>query len=356
MKVITEQNLLDHLAENLNRDSITKRYQKALLEGLKLFHDDPKISPPRTVQTSCTEGSDTTHLFMPCVAPNSVGIKVISGGPSNNQKGIGFQGCILVLNEYTGQLECVLNAKSITAFRTAIASSLALVNVFNPYCEEAIGSVSVFGTGAQAYWHVKIALALYEGRIKKINIVNRSLANARTFADTLRKEFSDVIVESFLYCEEYMLPSIEKVVRQSTIIFGCSPSTSPVIMNKYIDDNPQKKKFISLIGSYKPHMIELDLTFIDKFYRQDPKKPKIIVDLIPHTLEEAGELIQSEMGPSDLIELSALYEQNSGVENVTTSSNVVVSKIVGLSIMDLSIAKALMVEISDKNATLIQDF
>ncbi|CUM57804.1 unnamed protein product [Debaryomyces tyrocola] len=358
MKIITEDNVVNYFNSTLSRDSIINKFQATLLKGLVNYEKDPSnIVPPRTVQTSNTENSDTTHLFMPCIAPNEVGIKLISGGPSNSKNGLGFQGCILVLDEYTGSLQGVLNAKSITAFRTALASTIPLVKVLDPYDNNAqVSSISVFGVGLQAYWHVKLALILYQNQVRHVNIINRTLKNAQELANKLFMEFPNVAFEAYLYSEEDQLASIKKQVSSSSIIFGCSPSTDAVIKADYINHDPNKKKFISLIGSYKPHMIELDLDFIVPQYKEAASKPKILVDSKEHTLHEAGELIQSGIHEDQLIELTDLCNSQMDPREYTTASNVVVLKLVGLSVMDLSIAKVIIKDIDDSQSITVADF
>ena len=97
---------------------------------------------------------------MPCISPDEVGLKVISGGPGNNSKGLGFQGCVLIMDEITGQLKAVINANNLTAFRTALASSLGLTLI--ALNANILPELSAFGVGLQAYWHIKLALLLYE--------------------------------------------------------------------------------------------------------------------------------------------------------------------------------------------------
>lgn len=358
MKIITEDNVVNYFNSTLNRETIINKFQTTLLKGLVNYEKDPSnIVPPRTVQTSNTENSDTTHLFMPCIAPNEVGIKLISGGPSNSKNGLGFQGCILVLDEYTGSLQGVLNAKSITAFRTALASTIPLVKVLDPYDNNAkVSSISVFGVGLQAYWHVKLAIILYQDQVRHVNIVNRTLKNAQELANKLFMEFPNVVFEAYLYSEEDQLATIKKQVSRSSIIFGCSPSTDSVIKADYINQDPNMKKFISLIGSYKPHMIELDLDFIVPHYKEASSKPKIIVDSKEHTLHEAGELIQSDIHEDQLIELTEFCNSQIDPREYTTASNVVVLKLVGLSVMDLSIAKVIIKDIDDSQSITVVDF
>lgn len=350
MKVITDSQVSQFLNGHLNKDSIINKFQPTLLKSLTTYsQNSDAIVPPRTVQQTNNPDSDTTHIYMPCISPDEVGIKVISGGPGNNTKGLGFQGCVLIMDEVTGQLQAVLNANTLTAFRTALASTLGLIKKI-PLENEILSEVTVFGVGLQAYWHVKLALILYEGKIKQVNILNRSLKNAETLAGKLSNEFGSYVkFNAFLYHDESL--GFLSHVKNSSIIFGCTPATDAIIKKEYLNQNPQFPKFISLIGSYKPHMIELDLD-VCKDLKQ--KGVSIIVDSREHTLHEAGELIQAEFSGDQLIEIHELTSENDA--KVTDATiNLTVQKIVGLSIMDLSMGKLVYNEIGT-DAVVIDGF
>ncbi|KAI5955568.1 hypothetical protein KGF57_003701 [Candida theae] len=349
MKVIRDHDVKAFLNKELTKESIVNQFLPVLARGLSSYASNPNgIVPPRTVQPSNNSESDTTHVFMPCISPNEVGLKVITGGPSNNAKGLGFQGSVIILNEITGELDAVINAACLTAFRTALASVLGLTRVLPVDSETTLPELCVFGVGQQAYWHVKLALLLYRGKISRVSILNRTLKNAERLRDDLVKEFVDVDFEAFSFeDEEKFRPHIEN----SGIIFGCTPSTSAVIKQDYLNKNPKFKKFISLIGSYKPNMIELDLDFMHHLKKDGVN---VIVDSKEHTLHEAGELIQSGYTSNQLIELHELYDVED-FNSVTDSYGITVQKIVGLSIMDLCMGKYIYDKIGE-NAVIVNDF
>ena len=123
-------------------------------------------------------------------------------------------------------------------------------------------------------------------------------------------------------------------------------------MNK----DAQKTKFISLIGSYKPHMIELDLDFINKFY--SGQETKVIVDSKSHCLAESGELIQGKISEPQLVSITEFHhdsekDQQSTLREVRSDSGVILQKLVGLSVMDIVVAKHLAQAVEGK---VIEDF
>ncbi|KAI5968690.1 hypothetical protein CANMA_002126 [Candida margitis] len=350
MKVIRDKDIQSFLTKELTKESILHQFQPILLRGLSTYACNPNaIVPPRIVQQSNNPDSDTTHVYMPCISPDEVGIKVISGGPSNNSKGLGFQGCVMILDEFTGQLNAIINAACLTAFRTALASVLGLTRVVPVDSENILPEISVFGVGQQAYWHIKLALVLYEGKIKGVNIMNRTLANAKKLSKELEKAFDNVEFRAYSFDEDSKYNSH---IANSSIIFGCTPSTSAVIKQTFLNKDPKYAKFISLIGSYKPHMIELDLDFMHHLRNSGVR---VIVDSKEHTLHEAGELIQSGYTDNQLVEIHELYDEEDFSSVTDSTTGITVQKIVGLSIMDLCMGKYIYEKIGD-DAVIVNDF
>ncbi|CAN3356479.1 hypothetical protein DICA2_C03070 [Diutina catenulata] len=322
MLILSDAQVNSYLDSHLSQQSLLESFIPHLTRSLETYGQNPDgIVPPRVVQTSNHPGCDTTHLYMPCISPDEVGIKVISGGPGNNAKGVGFAGCVLVLDEQTGEARALVNAASLTAFRTALAAMIGATKVV-PVSEQ-VDEIAVFGVGRQAEWHVKLALLLYPS-ISRVCIYNRTAANAEKLAGSLRESAQvkahgpvEFTTGSFADAQQAQMPA--------RLVFGCCPSTEPVILESML----APKVFVSLIGSYKPHMIELDLAVVKKVVANGP----IIVDSKDHCLHESGELIQGQVEKSQLVELTEL------AADTFANQPVVVQKLVGLSIMDLSMAK-----------------
>lgn len=331
MKVISDSKIFNYLIENLNRETLINDFQPLILDALRAYQQKPQCVPDRTVSGSNTAGADTTHLFMPCVLPNNVGIKIVSGGPTNARARLGFQGLVNVLDEYTGELKAVLNAKNLTGFRTALASSCAMVKVIDIDSDTPL-KVTVFGAGAQAFWHVFLACKLY--KVSHITVVSRNLDSAVLLVLQLAK-YVDLPVTP-LKLEDNEVLALH--VRQSAVVFGCTPSSEGIILGEYLDSNPDTIKFVSLIGSYKPHMIELDLGFLRTHYKDSEKK--MIVDSKLLCLAEAGEIIQCGIDESQLFSIADL-PQGPISSKFVTLTGVVVCKMVGLSAEDIVVAKFL---------------
>lgn len=337
MKIVNDQNVHEFLDKSLTRDSILNHYQPALLGSLRDYQNNSEIVPPRTVRSTTTKNSDLTHLFMPCVAPDATGVKIISGGPSNSKKGLGFQGFIATVDEIDGTLTGVVNAKTVTPFRTALASSIGLVNAIDPLKvpETMTSSLTVFGVGPQAYWHVKLTLTLFPN-IKSVTVVNRSYEKAQGFAEELKKDFGANVstVNAYLYQDATHTESIKQKLSESSVVFGCLPSTLPAIDFSALNEDPKVPVFVSLIGSYKPTMRELDLSALKASGK------KLVVDTAEGVFEEAGEVADAGLSRSQMVELAQLLQTDR--QDFTMAENIVVQKIVGMSNMDLVVAKMLI--------------
>lgn len=347
MKILGEKDT-ETLLNGLTREKILHHLQPHLLKSLNSLRTNGDIIPPRTVVTSNTPQSNATHLFMPCVGTEEVGLKVLTGGSSK-----GFKGCILVVDEFDGGLLGVLNAKVITAFRTALASTIPMVKVMETCDMTVLPQITVLGSGLQAFWHVKLALILFGDKFGSVSIVNRSIEGAEKLKKSLSHQFPDRKYNTFLYQDDDHQADIAASLTNSSLILGCLPTTEPIIKTLMLNGDKSVLKYINLIGSYKPHMLELEPEFINEQFGGT----NIIVDSKDHVLHEAGELIQAGKTPPDLVEIAELMDPQVPDEHkhVVNKNGVVVLKLVGLSIMDISMAKYLL-QTSGQLGTEVPDF
>lgn len=334
MKVLSE-NTVKQILSSLTKQSVLKEYQPTLLNSLKTL-ENPAILPPRIVQTSNTKASDSTHLIMPCIGDKEVGIKMLTGGPGNSKKGLGFVGSVMVFDEITGSLEGVINARTLTAFRTALASTIPMVKVIDPQTPNLAPQITVLGSGLQAYWHARLCLLLYP-QMEHVTLINRTEPNAVALEKELGIDFPNVKFSIKLLSDA---KAVQSALLESTFIFGCMPSTEAYIKLEHINKDPKRPVYINLIGSYKPHMIELDKEFINSEF----KNTKIIVDSIPDSLVEAGELIQTNKTEADLVEIASIDDN---ISSVVSPNNVTLAKLVGVAIMDISMGKAILSKAGD---------
>lgn len=326
MKVLSSQ-AIEAILDNLSVEDVGCM-QYAMENALKEYKDDRSIVPSRIV----TNHEEKTHLFMPSTGSN-VGIKTITGSK------YGFKGATLIIDPVDGKSLGLLDASITTAFRTALCSTLPLVKVLPPKSKDPSlvpSKVMVYGVGLQAYWHIKLTVLLYSS-INEVIVCNRTLKNALELCARLHDEYHNIKFTPLALNNE---EEIKKSFRDVSIVYGCLPTISPNISKKYIDQQKKSQKvlYISVIGSYKPHMSEVDGQVIKQIIESGGK---IVVDSEEHASSEAGELIQNNVSPNSLIEVYDFINCSSP-DSIRGSGNVVLCKLVGLSIMDICIGAELL--------------
>ena len=185
----------------------------------------------------------------------------------------------------------------------------------------------IFGTGKQAYWAVRL-LATWVAPGAKITVVGRGTAEV-----VAGKISTDI---TCTYVSSSDPAAIEAALRSADAVFGCTPATSPLFPKEWLDvERAGRELYISLIGSYKPHMKEIDPAILNL------PGVKTVVDSREACLREAGELIEAGLTEGDVKELGVVL----GEEVVR---GVVVFKCVGLAVMDLVAGRELVKIAGDK--------
>jgi ornithine cyclodeaminase/alanine dehydrogenase-like protein (mu-crystallin family) len=239
------------------------------------------------------------------------------------------KGSITLLDKY-GAPRALINAEELTAFRTALASTMLFKKRSN------VHDVVVFGAGKQAYWHIRLALLLRGSEIHHLNIINRSFDTAHHLVERLYKphnepaQFPNLTVPSAAI-SDLARPKIQiltsghteyerllkSVVRGSSVIFCTTPSLTPLFPASYLTNTEGRKKgrYLAAIGSYKPHMLELHPDILRQNVQVDHKHHHhkhartggaIIVDSVEACLKEAGEIIQAGLRGHEVVEIGEL--------------------------------------------------
>lgn len=315
-----KDSIITKLFSGLDRAGV-QAYQRTLLGALQEYEQRPEIIPPRNVTT--TEYG-CTHLFM-CSTGTRVGMKVISGSRG------GFKGLTTVLDRETGDPVGVINGATLTAFRTALCNTLPLVKCFPLEAAYSDETLVVFGVGDQGVWHVKLALILYPGRFSKVVVVNRTVAKAEALCRQFQDEHPQIRFQasppSTGAADDPLLREFEK----ATVVFTCIPTSTPTVTEKLLA-RCQGRCFVGAIGSYKPHMTEIEGSVLTDMVIRGGGK--IIVDSIDHCSHEAGELIINRIDKDHLVQITSLYSPEHDHTWLSTGK-VVVCKLVGLCIMDV---------------------
>lgn len=255
-----------------------------------------------------------------------------------------------------------------------------------------VHDVTVFGAGKQAYWAIRLALILRGPEIHHLNIVTRNFDSARNCIMRLYNpqpddpDYVNPIGTSFnsKTKKEILTPAhteyqrlLKQYVRASNVIFCCTPSTTPLFPATYLTNPEGRKKgrYISLVGSYKPNMVELHPDVVryavaphhehKHIHKRQKEGGAIIVDTVSGCLKEAGEVVQAKLAPDQVVELGELFmlkrdaekrmkdkgekemesgcklQENSGLREWLDRGNVIY-KSVGLGLMDVTVGNALI--------------
>jgi len=120
-----------------------------------------------------------------------MGLKVVSVFHGNYQLGLeSHQGLIVLVNPQTGVPKAILDAKEITAKRTAAASAAATIYL----AKKNASDLAIIGAGVQARTHLE---AISKVRtLETVTVWNRTFENAQAFVDGYKGDFDIEIAGS----------------------------------------------------------------------------------------------------------------------------------------------------------------
>lgn len=270
----------------------------------------------------------------------------------------------VTLLDSTGYPVGIVNAEELTAFRTALAATILLQR------RQHVHTITVFGAGKQAYWHIRLALLFKGDQIRHVNIINRTfercikLMKAFQISEESHEEWRRDIKFSAMSPEfgEYGR-LLKEEVRKADVIFCCTPSVDPLFPAEFLTsrEGERKGRYISCIGSYAPHMCEIHPDVFRRAvephygHRHHHKHAKqggvVVVDSLESCLREAGEIVKAKLKPEHLVEIGELMmikkaaskelelggPGEQGLVEWITKGNVIY-KSVGMGLMDLVVA------------------
>ncbi|KAI9729639.1 MAG: hypothetical protein M1818_008442 [Claussenomyces sp. TS43310] len=324
--------LLGHLTLS-DVDILQDSLRKALHEFSTGTQEKDACADHQPERTVLQSPNGTTTLFMPSTSASGIGMKVVTlvspassaSSPSSVPPAAAGDGSVrgaLTIMSKIGKPIGFVNAEEITAFRTALASSLLL----RRRCR--LKTLTVFGTGKQAFWHIRLALLLRGSTIKTVNIISRSFSDrtrnmVKTFHATdpaikMQEGWSGTAfgILTPAYGEYGRL--IKEQLRAADAIICTVPSTIPLFDHTILTSHEGRRKgrLIIAIGSYKPHMIEVPTELLQQavkspnehrhFHKHAMEGGVVVVDTLTGCLAEAGEIIQSSLSPLQLVEVGEL--------------------------------------------------
>jgi ornithine cyclodeaminase/alanine dehydrogenase-like protein (mu-crystallin family) len=330
--------LLDDLTTN-DVSNLAEQLHQALVQYS--CHNEQPYQPHRA-HVKRPDGQ--VSLFMPSTTPESIGVKIVGVSPSQPDASPdaklkpALQGTLTICDAY-GQGIGVLNAASLTAMRTALASMLLY------RYRKATSNIVVFGAGKQAEWHIRLAILLKGEDIKKITVVNRSRRRAQELVDALSVP-SHITLSVF---EGEGDTALEPLITDADVLFCTTPSTAPLFPASFLTSTSarEKTRFIAAIGSYRLDMAEIDPELLKSMtdasgpFKSQVYRESIAVDSIAGCMAEAGELVSAGVKEEQMLEVGRIADVDSDMRR-WLEEGFVVYKLVGMGIMDIAIGRALM--------------
>jgi len=199
--------------------------------------------------------------------PQWLGIKVISVYPENFGTSLGsHQGMVLMFDTRNGAPVAVLDARAITAIRTAAATAAA-TDVLAP---ADVHSLAIFGYGEQAHTHLDALL-----RVRSFEVIwvwGRNFERARQFAARCAGERGVRVVAL----------AEARAAAQADVICTVTAASEPFLRGAWL----RPGQHLNLVGSSVPTAAEAD--------EQTIARGRVFVDSRENALALAGELVRGQ--------------------------------------------------------------
>src|SRR6056297_120798 len=175
-----------------------------------------------------------------------------------------IQGIVLVIDSKTGEILAIMDGEYFTALRTGAASGLAT----RCFARKEAQIMALFGCGSQG--RTQLEAVLCERDIKKILVYDTNEQIALQFISEMEKQFHP----------EMVYTTDTKQLKEADIICTATNSQKPLFRR----ENLKEGVHINAIGSFQPHMQELDPLLI--------RDARIFLDHTEPCLKESGDLIK----------------------------------------------------------------
>lgn len=281
---------------------------------------DKIANPHRTVIEFPQHSASVLYMPGADLVNETATIKTVSIFPENPAVGKPTtQGVILVTDAKNGEHLAMMNASYLTRLRTGALSGIATDRL----AREDATVLTVIGTGAMAFEQV---LGVLDVRpISKMLLVNPTTAKAERFKERLLAFGIDENIQIEI------MDNVSEAVSQAEIICCSTRSNTPVF-----DGNDVKPgTHVNGVGSYLPHMREMDFTFIQRC-------SKIVIDDEAGVKEEAGELIHANEQPEwsfDDLHGELMDVVTGKTSGRTDDDEITFFKSVGAAYFDLAVAQ-----------------
>jgi len=175
-----------------------------------------------------------------------------------------IQGIVFVIDSVSGEILSIMDGEYLTALRTGAASGLAT----RCFARKDAQVLALFGCGSQG--RTQLEAVICEREIKKVLVFDKQKGAADTFIHEMQQKFQMEMV----YSED------NSVLKEADIICTATNSTAPLFRREEVKEGVH----INAIGSFQPHMQELDPWLI--------RDAKVFLDQTDPCLKESGDLIR----------------------------------------------------------------
>ncbi|KAG0203622.1 hypothetical protein BGX28_004145 [Mortierella sp. GBA30] len=280
----------------------------------------------QTPQRSTLQTPAHATLVMPSRIDTLTSVIKVVSVPKTDSKD-GLPGVTLVMDNNTGEPRGLVNARLLTALRTAAGSALATRAVYTTKAKSTseIGrsTMVVFGSGAQARAHVQLLVHAVP-QITRVIICNRTLPRAQELIGELQGQYSNKIdlcafstgagefttlsssSQDLFANDDSPKEKLRHIVQSADIICTCTNTRVPLFQGEWVKPGAH----INMVGSFTPKMHEVDQTLIQRAFA--------LVDSKKECEEEAGELIlaRKESGYDGIVaELGHIFDQHGAFQS-----------------------------------------
>ena len=187
--------------------------------------------------------------------------------------------------------------------------------------------ITIFGSGLQAYWHMRLALIQHGHTIRKVNIINRKFSeSSKLLFEELHAIPAEVKQREGWRVTSFSITTpgyndfqrlLSEQLQEADVIFCCTASNEPLFDAQVLTspDNRAKGRLIIAVGSRTAQMRELPSDLL--IQATEPQKAPtrghighkrareggvIIVDTVDDALKQAGEIADARLVPGQLLE------------------------------------------------------
>jgi alanine dehydrogenase len=238
-----------------------------LMPAWTTAHVPAKCSPVRRKGLAPTDESksrpETGRDLGVAAADRFLGCKIVTVFPGNAAAGEpSLHGRYLLMSGATGEPLALMDARTLTAWRTAAASALAASYLARADAEHLV----MIGAGALAPHLVRAHMAVRP--LKRVTLWNRTHGRAVSLAFGL----------AVTGVETAVADDLEAAVREADIVCCATLATEPIVRGAWLEPGTH----VDLVGGFTPTMREADNDAI--------KRARVYVDTRAGATKEAGDI------------------------------------------------------------------